>query len=347
MVTSPMSNVPLVPFPDGSIMPSIVFRHKQLVTLTPTTGGVIAFSMIPGVDGGLMVNGGNGWSYSVPEVTTASANFTAFNAYTNPVAPTTNNLFYILPYQEYPRGTNLASKAAVPFYASQYRVLAQEMTASYTGTSFADSGAVVIDRRSSRPEYDARSQFSANTQPGAYMITQVNTFPTITQGFASGSTVSMPARQSYRCRQVATRPVFNEVYQNRGLSAIGGPPLAGVAAYNTTTNSIENNWYHGFDSNLPLTSVFYTGLASSASITVEVATVVEYAITAGSPLSGMATPNPPEEPAVNSYLGKLYAAMPTAEAVSGFMDQALRVGTTYLANGVMGNPYRANLRIQN
>lgn len=326
MVRSPMSNVPIASYPDGSQMPSVTFRHKQVYTLRPSADGRLSFAILPGVDGSLLTNRGNGFAASVPQVTTLSADYNSFFPYTQIPGLVQSNDYCILPYNEFPTATNLASKAGVPFFSSQFRVLAQEAVVSYTGTSFEDSGFVSMDKRSIRPELDARgSPLNAQGLQGSFDIVLANVFPAVAGNFANGSTVTMPARESWKSLTVATKPVFSDVHQNRGISSVGGTYRAGVAQYNSSSGMLEQNWYHGVDSNVPLTSVLYTGLASSASITVEVATIIEYAIMTGSPLAGMATPNPPEHVQTVDYVSKAFSYMPTAERIGAF------VGSLYAA----------------
>jgi len=330
MVDRPMLNRVLVPYPDGSQLPSIAYKHRQIYTLRPCADGSLTFSMIPGADGALAVNTAVGFTATLPAIAGATDVITGLTTRTNNPAASLNVDYMVLPYGECATSGNYSKRGFVPYGASQFRVLAQEMKATFTGTSLSDSGAVLTDRRSIRPSYDASLTFSSNGVTGVY---DVATPTALTSGSSStsGSMLLRAARDGFTARVVNTNPLFHDVLSDRGLIGATSPtPVwsSGCAVWNNAGGIFSYPFYHGIDSSSGTVFCQFSGMAPTATITVEVATIIEWVIQPGSPVSGLAVPNPPRNSFVQDYIQRMYAYLPSAETIA---DATIRFGGAALS----------------
>lgn len=320
MVSSPMANHNLFAYPDGSQMPSFVYRHKGVVTILPTTDGKISFAMIPSASGAIAVNNSNGFTWGMPSYTSAGV-FGGWAARTRaPGATLSTGKAMILPFTEY-TGADIfgVGNSGLPasFNASAFRVLASECRIMYTGSSLNDSGVLVADRRP--------IDYTLNTLNTVLPVTNVTLQADMVDPYAlpigvtgqygsNGNTEIVAAREPIRSRLVNNNPEFVPVEVDRYVLTDSATPASmGVAWYSTTANDTSTGNWAGADAGLPACHYNYSGLNPASSITVEYSTIIEYAVGSYSTLAGLAQPNPPRDSVVQDLVQRLYYALPTIE----------------------------------
>ena len=273
MVSNPAGVTDIVCYPDGSQEPSFAYKHKQLITLRPTISGNITFASIPGIYGGIMVNSGVGFDATVPE----SASTADWTATTTPAFTTMGSgqtlaaNSFIIPYVETVNsvlGKAMDVKNSLQFTPSKFRVLAQELTVRYTGTSLDDSGSVVVARNNMSPTVTTNVLGNGR---GNNIIYAVQSIPNAADEiYAISNSRTESARKSMCSRVVNTTPEFHSIIDDCVISS-PGRTLTGLAKYQGGTLGPAPSF--NIDHNVPLTIYCYRGLANSASITVEVTTI--------------------------------------------------------------------------
>lgn len=328
MVSRPDTTSSLLGYPDGSQEPSFTYRHRQIITLSPSTSGALTFAIVPHVGGSIMVPSiGPGWSASIRRQG-ASGTYNESTAPFNRIASATQgNNQVILPYNEFNSPTVYAgTKGSLQFSPSKFRILAQKAKVSYTGSTLTDSGSVVVARTNIAP--DVTLGTSTATVNGNVASTYlVNTTPVSQSAlYSSGTAKSFCARQQLASHYVNTVPRFQEMNDYALIKDTTGVTYS-IAAANTAGTDLAPGWAYSFDASMPSAVYAYSGLDPTSSITVEVVTLIEYAVPTTSVLSGLSRSNPPREPGTDSLLQKLWANAPSAHTVA---DAAVFVSRAFL-----------------
>ncbi len=310
ILAPPSSNNERIPFPDGSQQPSIVVRYKQLYTILPDTAGTINLAMVPVPDGGLAIRNGAGWTATLPQFDVApNRSVTAETAYTK--APgAANGLWYVMPFQELITTGAQGSKdfSAMKFQA--YRYLAQAATLTFTGSTFEDQGSVAASRVNLSGTHDDQVTININgVACNPYALP--NPLDTLTEHSAQSAVYFGSARESFTLNNASTTPIYQPVWASAtGYFSTSGNVVS-VASL-SSTGTIQNGYLTGVDPFHPATFVTYSGLASSASISIELASTIEFALSPNSPLNGYINPNPPRDSALIDMLQSTARDIPVA-----------------------------------
>ncbi len=319
MVSNPRSTPHLVQFPDGSQEPSFVYRHKQIATFKPDSTGAISFVVIPGVLGGLAFREGTACTLTIPKYTGASTLSTTANVVHTFVSAAPTASYFIVNYPANLATSNTSGEVGNPsllaFQASKFRVLGQEVLSTFTGSTLVDSGSALVTKYNLDPKFSPTTTYSTN----GVAVNPILVAPT--PGTASaissnGTTELFTARTPLKSILGNPDPVFQPVGAREIMlssSTLAPAYVQPVENYNDTTVRYSPSF--SVDPGVAPVSYFYSGLDTSASITVEVTTIIEYGVAANSSVGGLARPNPPLSRKVADVLGTMFSALPPAQTV--------------------------------
>lgn len=339
MVASPLNSVVTECYPDGSQDPSIAYKYKQVLTISPDTDGNIIFMMVPGLQGAIAVRTGN-FQISVPRYTgtTNGATNPSPGNFVNGTNPQT--AYTLVPYTEVVTSllgvTDVALKQFLPFTPSRYRVLAQEIRCAFTGSTLADSGSVVTARHNITP---ALNGVQKTVNGVIYDIYSVASLPGSQGSVSSAPSAQLrAARETLVSKTVNTTPVFHEIHSHSAVTSDSGIGLDMAMLSSTSTLSTAGTT--SFDPLMSCVIYSYSGMAATASVTVEVATSIEMGLAVNSPIVGLAHPNPPRDARLDSWLSSAFAYLPSSQQVlngampfvSSAFRQSVRAGMMALGN---------------
>ena len=352
--------------PDGSVEPSVVIDHRQVVTVKPDVNGNITVAIVPSPYGAVAIGSG------LATVTMNSVDFTGdepvylqptqekLNGVSTPVSQSNYSEFAypLIPFTESLRAGGSPKHAqGLGLQATKFRVLTSMAQADFTGSTMYNSGSAVT-AKIAHHLYEDRPSDNPTAAPGRVYLVQTGSriVQTPPSGYADISSLPganvFPARQSvmminapqsfdYQEMREQWMPFMASGYNNSTTRYFGGAMLD------------SNGITHGSDPvpGFGYSTVTYyaaSGLDASATITFEVRTCVEYTLAFSSPASRFTALPSPERPlaikAVKEIGRTIPSSFPVTPAVEnhGWLSNAVSwygrtmahtIGAVYEAGG--------------
>lgn len=338
MVSDPSRSVRLVGFPDGNPVPSIVYHHKQLISLGPSSTGNVSFIILPGATGGIAVGDDTAFTYYGPNITSPTNSVVDTAATVHHTAGTTVTNYGILPFTERTNasiGKNWNAKTAYQFGASSFRYLAQSAKVRFTGATLNDQGVSVCARSALSPEFSGQT---VTLFGSVCNVLAMQEMPKSAQSLASAPGMHLSsAREGLHINNVSVKPEFVDIEQYTCMQAPNGfiGAWGGSPSLNLPGGNLDKGITPTFFSISGLSTVTPVG-----NITVEVDSIIEYTIPATSQVSGFAVPNPPAVPGLSTWLERAWANAPTASTVL----RGLYAAAPYAANVIRATNGRRAIR---
>jgi len=289
-----------VGFPDGNPAKSIVIDFKQVFTLTPVSGG-IRYALVSSPFGCLAIQRGQvSNAFSVPQYANTTTLAYSWVAASNAMTFNTTGSAFVLPFQEnasYP----VDGETMGAYTTGQYRGLVISAESCFTGSTMANGGVVTVYKTT--PNVVDLPGTTVNTVAvSSKDATDINTGATV--GSISGRYTG-PARTSLSLRSASSKPEYRNTWENTVSTEIC--PLG----YNSTGAGISTFLNPGFDNSVPITVVEYSGLDSTASVTVEVRSCLELVPKVGN-MAAFAKASPPANIAVWERVANFVRSLPAA-----------------------------------
>jgi hypothetical protein len=308
-----------VGFPDGNPNKSIVIDFKQIVTLTPN-GGSIRFALVSSPYGCIAVSRGvitN--NVNIPRYADTTSTSYSWQGYSGISLNTAYN--NIIPFQENAAyGVDGESMGAYP--TGQYRGLVISAETCFTGSTMANGGVVTVYKTT--PNIVELPAATVNTVTVTSRdVTDTNVGSTV--GTITGRYTG-PARTSLSIRSASAKPEYRPTWENTVATEV--VPLF----YSSTAVATSMGLNPGFDNSVPITMVEYSGLDSTASITIEVRSCLELVPKVGN-MAAFAKPSPPASLAVWERVANFVRSLPAATVL-----KAASAGMAgYATGGVSGS----------
>lgn len=297
-----------VGYPDGDNRPSVTLDCRASYTIRPS-GGTVRFIILPTSTGAFSHIVGT-FAASVPRIITGT-NPSATTGWTSTSAVPQRGVIPMMQLNSPTGGWGTSDELTY----NSFRCVSLVADVIYSGSSMMDNGSVLVSRM---PYTD----FIKDSLPHTYSSSATQTIPENSPSMPySGSlftnTVIQPARKSFTAtcipahsRYVPCQPAMTD-YDNFICTATNLSPAAGMYPAPTVQ-----------DSNMIV--VEYSGLDSTASITVTLRYCVQlaintYSITSSTPLISLARPSPSVEP---SYLAR-FALWFTQQPIVRNLGQSL------------------------
>ena len=313
-----------VGFPDGNPNKSIVIDFKQVLTLVPVSGG-IRFALVSSPYGCIAVQKGRIQnSLNVPQFGGTTSLAYSWSVFDNSATFNTAANAWVVPFQEnssYPvDGENMGA-----YSTGQYRGLVIAADVSFTGSTMANGG--VVTAYKTTPNIVDLTPASLNsTVVSAKEVTDINAGSTT--GTISGRYTGA-ARVPLSIRSASAKPEYRATWENTVCSEI--TPLALTSSGGVVPGFLNP----GFDNSVPVTVVEYTGLDSTASVTIEVRSCLEMVPKVGN-MAAFAKPSPPASLAVWEKVANFVRALPAASILRVASAGATGYSRGGLAGGLAG-----------
>lgn len=290
-----------VGYPDGDNRPTVTMDYRRTYTITPTAG-VVSFGIGTGFHGCFIKGSGVVVPSTPIQSTYIGANGTQY--FTGPVSSLSSASRGLVPM------FRVDSVTPTPFAA--YRPIVAVAEVVFTGSTMENGGSVVIAKTSTANSL--RSTFGSSLERPEYIGALVN--PAMT-----GTSVVGPARDSYTSRIVPADPEFQPYQVAATLVAADDPQehtntlvYAGAStdrrACSFPCPQAGAVWYS------------YSGLHSSATITVSVRYCAQYVVKGDSEMVPLARPSPPP-PDSPSVMSRIFSAVTNSPVALNFAAGAL------------------------
>jgi len=288
-----------VGFPDGNPAKSIVVDFKQVLTISPTSG-LVRFALVSGPYGCLALQRGViSSTLSIPEyANTTSLSYSWVGA--SSISASTTADWYVVPFQEN-SAFPVDGESMGAYSVGSYRGLMYAAEVCFTGSTMANGGVVSVYKTT--PAIADKTQTTVNTVTvDSKDITNINQGATIT---SIAGRYTGPARTPLSLRSASSKPEYVEVWEDTVATEI--VPLARVS----TGGLVSNMLNCGFDHRVPITVCEYSGLDSTASITVEIRSCLELVPRVGT-MAAFAKPSPPAQLSVWEKVANFARSLPAA-----------------------------------
>lgn len=321
-------------FPDGNPQPSVTLDYKQIITLKPDASGVIDFvfapsatsclNMITGSTTGIVVDG------YIPDATTISG----FKAVTKAAdKPGVISIGTLVPPELF-----MSSSAPMSATTNEFRPVVMVADVEYTGSSMMNNGSVVVTNLP-----NSETVFSAVSVPAAtaYNADRV-AFNSFNATQVGPKTQVLSAREGFTTRIVANEPKYETVRSSvmtyDANSSRDTRPMAYYTSGSTGTQTLAPS-YH---SSCEWIRVTYSGLDTSASITLTIRYCVQFAINQSSSanaavLMPLSRPSPASKPGIVTRVTNIIRSAPLATKKGfSFWDIIKRAGKAILPTVLPG-----------
>ncbi len=317
IMMSANSSLPPPMYPDGSQLPSIPLKMKQRVIITPEAERIV-LSLLPVYDGVLGIRSGTA-TYMVPSYAASpSSTVTAINSALYNGGGT---VWSIVPFRQLMATADQATDEFSAAHPSSFRILSVEARFEFSGASLADQGSYSLCRGSSNY---ALAPSTATINGVTVPVYNVDHLPntsddqTTAAQYAAGA-----AKDSFTVLNVNSTPAFQPILPWVRLHAPDN--ATGVVGVSALTSGGANMYagVHGWDPNVPWTTIVYDGVASTATITVDLTVQYEMTVSSGNILAAIARPNPPRRAKLENQLQNLASALPPVfqDRVSQFLGK--------------------------
>lgn len=292
--------------PDGSSLNSIVIDHRQTFVLRPIGGGIV-FALTPSYLGALAMSQGSTTAllYTCNPASGVLTNLVSSVVNFPVLAPASQYL--VLPFQEWLGQGALGSAIKLgnnnfgSLNVTQARVITNKARMIYTGTSLANSGTCAIARQNIKIETIVPGTDTLNYNQLGDLRQQLGSIgPGDVNSVMALAGSQIVSAGELRCGYDLLNVPYNFDYENwvENASPVFQVPVAGnptpafaQALIDTVTNLVVPGCAPGIG-HAPTTFVAFSGLDTTASITVTCQTCVEYTVGFNSPLTRFATMSP-------------------------------------------------------
>jgi hypothetical protein len=206
-----------------------------------------------------------------------------------------------------------------------YRPIVAVADIEYTGTPLYAAGAVRVSSVPMKTLESGTYAYTHNTSVNATAVNnEVRGFDNV-QGLFFPSTIVLPARKGFTTR-VLPRPSGYAQMRTLVYEPSSSTTLASMAyAKDLALTGVAPGPVYYPNTNAKVIS--YSGLDSSASITVTVRYCVQIAMSSDNEVAALAVPSPPKDQAETNWYERLSSVLPTVEAMSS-VAKALYRGYT-------------------
>lgn len=304
-----------VGFPDGNPAPALTVDFRQTFTLTPISG-VVRYALVSSPWGCLAVHQGT--------VTSAAPRFLSATdltySWSAPAARgySGGHQWQVLPFGEIVAAQSAPSASPFgPYSVSKFRGIMNVADSYFTGSSMANGGVAKVYKVQGQAVDLNNVNFNTVSVP---VIEYTDLLTGI--GTAAGN-LTTPARSTLNLRAINPKPTYVPVAEN--LSSVHVVPIA--LSGGGSVMSAGGLW-SGLDPGVPITVVEYSGLDSTASITIELRSCIEMVVQPGA-MAGLAKPSPPADISMWQRVANLARAIPTARVIAAG-------ATGYINGGALG-----------
>jgi hypothetical protein len=360
--------------PDGSNLKTVVFEHRQTVTIQPDKNGNLTFAVVASPTGAVAISGGKA-TVTINEVATGAS-----WDYKGPITATYDQLVGATPTAPWAGSTSSFDYALVPFTdklvsgtvsvfdqglntqlrADKFRVVTCTARVTYTGATLYDGGVAATTKMTMFPDQYLPIPAGNGLDPNGlnhiewgpileYSPVPVDWPTSFSAVAATAGARTFPVRESAEILLVPTDHTWQQLRNSWAPIRVHETGLAVYSACTVFPQFLISggNLYPGPIEGIGHSDVaFYaaTGMGTGdtvGSVTVEVRTCVEYAVSYNSPMSRMATlAAPVDRPAlarVEAAARTLPSSRPaTAQNVEhGWMDHFMAAMKWY--GRTMGN----------
>ena len=315
-------------FPDGNPQPSVTLDYKQIVTLKPDVSGVIDFVFAPSATSCLNMIAGSTTGFVVDGYIPDAATSTGFTSVNRPAdKPGVINIGTLVP-----PGLFMTSSAPIAATTSEFRPVVMVADVEYTGSSMMDNGSVVVTNLP-----NSETVFSSISVPAstAYNADRV-AFNSLNASQVGPKTQVLSAREGFTTRIVANEPKY-ETVRSSVMTYDSNPsrdtrPMAYYTSGATGTQALAPS-YH---SSCEWIRVTYSGLDTSASITLTIRYCVQFAVNQSSSattavLMPLSKPSPAAKPGIVTRVTNIIRSAPLATKKGfSFWELAKRAGKAIL-----------------
>lgn len=304
-----------VGFPDGNPAPALTVDFRQTFTLTPVSG-VVRYALVSSPWGCLAVHQGSVTSAAPRYLTSTDLTY----AWT---APATRNYsgghqFQVLPFSEVVAASSApAASPFGPYSVTKFRGIMNVADSYFTGSSMANGGVAKVFKVQGQSVDLNNINFNTVSVPVAEYTDLLTGI-----GSAAGN-LTTPARSTLNLRAVSPKPEYVPVAEN--LSSVNIVPISLNSGSSVMTSG---GLWSGLDPSVPVTVVEYSGLDSTASITIELRSCIEMVVQPGA-MAGLAKPSPPADISMWQRVANLARAIPTARVIAAG-------ATGYINGGALG-----------
>lgn len=295
-------------YPDGDTRPSVTTMYRRTYTFVPDANGSISFLLAPAFNSAIVLLAGSlsgpgiyaitGYSPSSASGLTGSAGRT--DVYGQ--LPMTGDQTCIAP-------TPTQANANNEYNAFRPLVVSADVT--YTGTTFNDSGSVVVSTVSNYLKERGPSTVAASI-PFTVRMFDGSQAGNIGAASSMPSAVVRAARTSFSLSTASSCPAYAPTYSS-WITDVDTRPI-GVACTGPMADGVFCSPYSLCTA---WKAVSYSGLQPSASITVNVRYAVQLSVEDGSPLAPFAIPSPPPTMETKSMIERIVNAIPTSVVNDG------------------------------
>lgn len=292
-------------FPDGDATPSVTMDYRMVYTIRPSSSGELKFMILPCYQGAFSKL--FGLMNSTNQVVIKSPSHVNGYAVTAQAESTSH---MGVPWMT-TSGTSLFGTDLTKPYNS-FRPIVVAADIEFTGNSMYNGGNVAITKVLTRPAEQKAEEYTYSATEKA--LVPLHSYPTLysTSRTLLPSSVVGPARESYHTRIVPT----DGEYQPIAPCLVDQPHFASYTAESgPVPSALPYQNAHGV-------LYQYSGLDSSATITVSIRYCVQYTVGGTSSLAPLAKPSPPSQPSLWNRVTSYVANMPVAQAVVKTAAQA-------------------------
>lgn len=311
-------------FPDGNPSPAVTLDLKVVYVLTPSTGKkTLSFAIAPNANGTFVMLDGD---------LTTSYNYNGFAGWLGTAVNGWSTSFYAA-------GTAYPVYGAIPDarlssiqvgwgsqtagqVTSGFRPIVSVADVEYTGTPLYAAGSV---RVSSVPLRFVKTGMYPYTYGTTSSGSAANHESRSTDQFLGNifpNTIVLPARKSFTTRVLAPHGPYADTANNVYEPVSGSQSIWGFAHDPLVSTAAPGPVYYP-DTTVKVIS--YTGLDSSASVTVTLRYCVQTTVGLDNALFNIAKPSPPSDPASLSWYDKITSMLPTVDTLASIAKVATRI----------------------
>lgn len=290
-------------YPDGDMQPSVTLDYKAVYTFKPV-GGVIDVVLAPSANSAVVLLTGTAAAATL-ETTPAPTHAFGFNTSTKNVTKGPIQL------QTVASVVNGLGEQPPNTVSDEFRPVVLVADFDYTGSSMMDNGSLTIQSIPNSEKLLGSQLVTASTNYNADKVVFSN--PELANSI-SPAALTQPARESFTTRIVANEPKY-EVTRPSVLVKGNTPSTDGSAyAWQSSVSTVGTLYLApSYHSSCEWTRVTYSGLDSSASITVTIRYCVQFSVNQSSDLYGpLAQPSPAAKPSIVTKVANFARIAPIA-----------------------------------
>lgn len=300
-------------FPDGDQNPSVTMDLKTTFTLTPNLATKsISFAIAPNSNGAFVVLDGycgtqnygfGGWDGASARGWTAPV--FAGNAWNGAYNDSRLNIL------------DASWGTQGPGAFSKFRPIVAVADVVFTGSSMYDGGSVSVNVLSDAFSHSTDANYSTSGGIKTHRVLNSTFAEALASTRSQQTTLTVPARNSFTVRVLGSS-VYKDTDQVAYTDPTDNKARFGYPCDFATTGLVPGPVY----ADCPLKVVTYTGLDSSASVTVSIRYCVQLAVISSSTIGAFASPSPPPSSGDQTWFQSIGQWIPTLETLSAVAKHA-------------------------